>query len=343
MKKLLLYCLVAMIVAIVSNRIFARYGMHEQALFLRAAEASDQWEQQLRKEHDHIYVLASGSSGRFGINPQIMLDEHDIPLVVASGVAGFGFCPNVALGWKHLKKGDTLLLAFEGGLLTSEKSTTCPNAGLNQAASRLGIHMFDDDIIPFNYDHLRRSIQLESTSVYFNLFKSVFFQNRLYRYLYGTVLHDTGWLEISSLKTDRTWWCFITPPANLNENNISDTTKEYLKSLLNKAEKKGIRIIASSSPLFANPQKNYAALWQALELTRLGIPVAYLPDAGYYINNEWLGDIQGHLRGAGANHFSSLLAKSLKEQRFWTEAELIEELRVRGWNEDGSPIPNFQK
>ncbi|MFI3244711.1 MAG: hypothetical protein R3Y56_10715, partial [Akkermansia sp.] len=262
---------------------------------------------------------------------------------VASGVAGFGLCPNVALAWKYLREGDTLILAFEESLLKGDDTTTCTNAGLTQVASRLGLSMFQDGVIPFNYDHFRRSVQLESKIIYFNIFKSIFFPNNLYRYLYGTTLHETGWLEIFGLPSFQNYLGLISPPKNLTEEGISDDTKQYYQHLKQKAKEKKIRIIASQSPIYAHPKMAARSAWQALELTRMGIPVVYTPDFGYYTNHDWMGDIHVHLRSAGAKHFSSLLAKSLQEQRFWTEAELIDELHKRGWNEDGSRISDDEK
>lgn len=343
MKKLLIICSIAALLGVVTNIIYSRCGMHEQALFLDLAKVSDQWEESLRKNHSSIYVLASGSTGRFGVDPQVILDEQDIPLVVASGVAGFGLCPNTAIAWDYLQEGDTLILAFEEGLISAPNSLICTNSGLAQARSRLGFDMFKDGLIPFNYDHLRRSLMADSTLVSFDLGKSLFQRDNLYRYLVGTEINPSGWVEIAINKSQQKYPGHISVPKDLKKSGISPVIVDYYSKLQVLAKRKGVKIIASQHPYYSTAYGKEIRVYIALQLTRMGIPVIYTPNYGFHTKREWTADTQMHLNAEGTKHFSSLLAKSLKEQHFWTEEELIEELHKRGWNEDGSRIPAFKK
>ena len=82
-------------------------------------------------------------------------------------------------------------------------------------------------------------------------------------------------------------------------------------------------------------------VWVALELTRAGHPG---------LQDDWHGCLDGpqdfcntaaHLISNKAREFTHRLGNNIKAAQYWTEEELIDELRHLGWQCDGSPLPSM--
>ena len=79
-----------------------------------------------------------------------------------------------------------------------------------------------------------------------------------------------------------------------------------------------------------------------LDIVRAGYRVLKDDRLGAWPSPEKFADTSLHLSPAAARETSLLLGQLLKEHLYWTEAELVEYLRVRGWNADGTPISSAE-
>ncbi len=339
MKKLLFLIFIAATLAIATNFLINRYADANQVYFRQVGEYSEQWAKTLRKQHPSIYIICGGSSGRFSINPQQILDDYDIPLVTANGNAGFGVVANTALAWKLLQKGDTLILSHEEGLLQSQ-GNLCTSSGLHQAAQRCGFAMFKDGIIPLTSENLLTSLRGSSTSLSATFAKLFYPVAARFRYFRTTKVHPTGWAEIYSYPPHTPDDSPLPQFSHLKQTSISPSVKAHYQQVLMAADKRGIRVIAHLSTSYKKHDYSLRYIWFMLELTRMGIPVVYIPDFNTMPDRSYVSDQNSHLNAKGSRVTSANLGKSLQEQHFWTEEELIHQLRLRGWNADGSQMNN---
>ncbi len=335
MKKLSLLCFCAILLGFVAVFAIKRYVEPNQVYFREIGEICQKWEAKLRLQHPNIYVVCGGSSGRFGINPQILLDEFDIPLVAANGHAGFGVPANTSIAWSYLKQGDTLVLSYEDGITRGEFER-CPNSGLYQALQVRGLNMFQDGIIPLNLDHLSRALRGDSQSLAKTLGQCFYPVEERFRYFRLAQTHKSGWV---SVRRDEIFFASLFKhkrPESLRLYSLSHGAKDYFQKLLNLANQQGIKLIYYPPSVYAPPEEEAIRAWFYLELTRMGIPVLKVPNFNIHQRFEFTADTNLHLNAEGASYFTRCMGEALKEQRFWTEQELINELIMNGWNEDGS-------
>lgn len=337
MRKLLFLIFTAMALAFAANYIICRYCAPDQVYFRQLGEVSEQWAQTLRKQHPSIYVTCGGSSGRFSINPQQILDEYDIPLVTANGNAGFGVIANTALAWNLLEKGDTLILSHEEGLRQAQ-APLATTSGLQQSLQRCGFAMFKDDIIPLTPANLLMTLRGSSTFLSTTCAKSFYPVRERYRYFRTAHVHPSGWAEIFAYPSETLDDSPLPSFTHLNQSSISTAVKEHYQHVLEVAKKRGIHVIAHQSTSYKKHDYRLRYIWTTLELTRMGIPVVKIPDFNLMPDRSYVADQNSHLNAKGSRLTSANLGQSLKDQSFWTEEELVHELKLRGWNGDGSKM-----
>lgn len=334
--------MLAILLAVLANLLIQRYVEPNQVYFRQVSEVVDRWEAKMRESHQNLHVVCGGSSGRFGINAQILLDEYDLPVVVANGNAGFGFEPSIALAWKFIRPGDTLILSNEDASLYLSDGD-CTSSGLQQAVQRLGVSMFKDDMIPFTWKNFSTSLRGDAASISMAFAKLFFPMKKRYRYFGTAHIHPCSWGEIYSY-SDKTFDARYQPkPSSLRCYNLTPYVDRYLRELLEKAKSKNVHVIYHQTAQFNPVIYSDRRAWLALQLTRLGIPVIKVPQFNLYSERSLFADTAGHMNKVGASIGTRQLGISLENQIFWKEDELLQILRNQGWTGEGAPISHMME
>lgn len=335
MKRLLTIIGCAILLALVCIQLYSRYIDADTQFFLRVAEASDGWAEQIHADERPVYVLAGGSEARSGVDPQIMLDEFGIPLVNAAGGAGHGLQANAAAAFKYLKPGDTLVLS----ILSTEDVNVPPSAnGVKINVYRQGLSAFAFGMIEPSLETAGKLLSSDVRAMFVLLTRYFGRSGRLYKYNEQTVIHPSGWMEIQYREMDkykpsapRESEC---PPPLANGSMFMQT----LQRLREQCQSRDIRFM-TTIPVECTPESlrpRYAM--KALCITRLGIPVLKDERLGCLPVPSNFADTPAHLNPEAAAVNTRMLGTLLQNNTTWTEKELVDILSSMGWNDEGTPI-----
>ena len=189
MKRYLLMALLGAALALTTIILFERGST--SLLYLNMA---DDWGSQLRQTHKNCIIMTGDSSGRLGVDGELLLREYDIPLINTNINAGNGHQANAEIAFDYLQSGDTLLLCC-GLPLYQEEYLEPTTQALKLLRGRLGWRVLDMRFIPFKLSHLRHWLMGDS------LAQGTYVQRLLMPKLleggdkYST-LHPSGWREM---------------------------------------------------------------------------------------------------------------------------------------------------
>lgn len=343
MKRLLAIIGCAILLALVCIQLYSRFVDPDMKFFLRTAEASDAWAEQIHTEERPVFVLAGGSEARSGVDPQIMLDEFGIPLVNAAGGAGHGLQANAAAAFKYLKPGDTLVLS----ILSTEDVNVPPSAnGVKINVYRQGLSVFDSGMIEPGPVTAGKLLSSDVRAMFVLLTRYFGRSGRLYKYNEQTVIHSSGWMEIQYREMDK--YKPVAPRETeclpfLANDSVFMQTLQRLRDL---CQSRDIRFLVTI-PVGCNHESlrpRYAM--KALCITRLGIPVLKDERLGCLPVPTDFADTSAHLNPKAARENTRMLGNLLQNNTIWTEKQLVDILSSMGWNDDGTPItkqPQFNK
>lgn len=334
MKRLLAIIGCSILLAMVCIQLYSRFVDPDTQFFLRTAEASDVWAEQIHAAERPIYVLSGGSEARSGVDPQIMLDEFGIPLVNAAGGAGHGLQANAAAAFKYLKPGDTLVLS----ILSTEDVNVPPSAnGVKINVYRQGLSAFDSGMIEPGLGNAGKLLSSDVRAVFVLLTRYFGRSGRLYKYNEQTVIHPSGWMEIQYREMDK--YKPVAPRGSECQPPLANDSvfMQTLQRLRDLCQSRDIRFLVTI-PVGCNPESlrpRYAM--KALCITRLGIPVLKDERLGCLPVPTDFADMSAHLNAKGAAENTRLMANLLQNNIYWTEKELEETLHAMGRNADGTP------
>ncbi len=343
LKRLLILCLIALGLGIGTNVCFVLYLNPDFNFFEKLAKTSVAWEQKLRPHHPHVYVLAGGSSGRAGIDPQILLDEYQIPLVNAAMGAGYGLDANVALTRKHLRANDTLILNIEPGLLIGKKAVTTELMGVRMLFHQDPRGFYQTPLINWTSETYLAPFLGNSRELASYITKRLTRpKDELFAYDTESRILPSGRMDvITTVSWHPTAYTSETAPS-LSKYDLAAAATQSYKRIQEMAKAQNVQVIAMIPRQYAHESFRAHTLWLALQLTRLGLPVIHDPLVGVITSTALLADTAQHLNTQGAVEHSRQLGESLQKQRFWSEQELIDELRKRGFDAQGmkaNPAP----
>lgn len=337
MKKLIISALCALVLG-ASTVLYFNASINPDVLFFKElAEKSDSWAEKLRQNGKPCYITAGGSTGRSGINPQILHDQYAINLINSNGNAGYGMITNIQCAFHYAKPGDTLILTLEQ--YYAHSFTNTPSNGPQYGFSRLGINYFDPLLTPFNAASIIGIIRGDSYNISVYTAKRLFSPDNLYHYRTHSIIHPTGWMEIT-----------IHLPAMLNQYPLQPDYKleplcqnaeeqQIYANILLRAKQKQVKLIAVIPREYSHPSLRLLNAWVSLELVRLGVPVIKDPLLASEQIKENFSDRTRHYNKQGAISFSHFLGQALQEQSFWSKEELIAILREFGRDAEGKIIP----
>lgn len=336
MKRLLIFILIGLISGLLFVLYFDYYLKPDNKFFVAAANKGDSWTQKLRAEStEPCYVITGGSEIRMGINPAIILQDSGTRLLNAAGQAGFGYRCNIVHALNYLQPGDTLIINVRSTVFDHHK--TIPN-GLKYCWQRMGTKTFSSDLIPPTIDNIAKLLQGSSAEISLFIIKMLATPDSIYKYDSQTIIHETGWIE-NQYKTQ-----LPKPPVangDLSEAlSISVETKEFLNTVKKECDKRGAKLCTYFYAAYADQSYYPHAVATALTLTRHGIPVVRDEVMGLDSSEDSFADTPLHLSPEGSRTHSIRLGRILSsEQKFWTEAELVDKLHSMGYNDSGVKLP----
>lgn len=288
----------------------------EVRFFTQLSAVQDAWSQKMGREHSRKVVVYGGSSCTFSINGEQMLRDYNLPTVNRGLVAGLGVKILTLHAIEDLKKGDTLIVAIEPGLLTEPLETTSvavqfsyaeghPNWAVRPAlglpgASRGATLM---DLRPGSYHALTLIGKLVSG-------------RSLYRYNVADA-SPSGW-AVTSVRLP-----FRGPPAH--GPHLSDDARRFLPALRDWCKERDIRLAYSLAWAYCPAEKlaefrksNADILHRIAEF----IPVLKEPQLGADTNANHFADTNWHLNEEGSRLRTDELGRTVKQWELWSPEAL---------------------
>ena len=334
MKRLLLIIGCAALLALACIQLYSRFIDRDMQFFLKVAEASDGWAEQLHAAERPVYVLAGGSEARSGVDPQIMLDEFGIPLINAAEGAGHGLQANIVLAFKYLQHGDILVLSIVN---TADENIPPSAGGVKMAVWRMGTAAFDSGIIEPDIVNAGKFLSSDMRNMFTLLTRYFTRSGRLYKYDEHTIVHSSGWMEVRYQEMDKFAPTKLPPGTKLPILNETSQIMKTLRKLQDHCQENNISLIVSI-PVGCNDAGMRAAYaFQALGITRLGIPVLRDERLGCLPVPTDFADTPAHLNAKAAAENTRILGRLIKEKQYWTEQELLDTLQGMGYRADGTP------
>ena len=117
---------------------------------------------------------------------------------------------------------------------------------------------------------------------------------------------------------------------------INETLRNFLMQLKAACEAKGARLCIYMSPerLFTSCVVPSALV--AYQYIKLGIPVLKDPTFGCEADMQYISDRPNHLSPEGTRKYSRIYAEAIRNNAYWTVAELEALLSSYGYTLDGS-------
>ena len=333
MKRLMLFILLGLIAGGLFTFFYDGTLDPGANYFSRAAEKTDSWEASLRAESDApCYVFAGGSEVRMCVDPQIMKEEFGVRVINAGGMAGYGVRCNAALGVDYLRPGDTLMLALRSIVLGEDDGMT--TSGLKFCYRRLGWRMFDSGLISADASKLKQIFVGRAGDLSMYIAKNLFRPDDVYKYDTNTKLHESGWCE-NFYREEFMHMNYFHISSNVKV-EINETLRNFLMQLKAACEAKGARLCIYMSPerLFTSCVVPSALV--AYQYMKLGIPVLKDPTFGCESDMQYISDRPNHLSPEGTRKYSRIYAEAIRNNAYWTVAELEALLSSYGYTLDGS-------
>ncbi len=336
MKRLLLFLALGFVAGVAANLLLSRYCLPDFVVFREVAEASDAWAEQLRQQGRSCTVLAGGSEIRTGVDPAVMLEEFDLPVINAAENAGFGMRCNLVAALPYLRAGDTLVLSAINANGLDGGTTT---AGLKFCFMRQGFATFSTGIVPLDADNVS-SIMLGDVGPLASYVTRRLCQSyeKSYRYYSQTIIHPSGWMEVQHRRMGK---------AKLQEKQLTEADMAFYavgsaalegyRDVQALCRRMGVDFVVHIPVAFTSAAKRPCMAYQALQLTRVGIPVLRDERLGAVSDNSYFADTDLHPTDEGTKANSRILAGLIKDRRVWTEEELLDIIRSVWWQGTAPP------
>ena len=336
MRRLLLIIISALACAL-SFSLYYKYKVDPGLVyFWRCADAAEEWADVLRKSPDGCYLFGGGSEIRAGIDPEVMLKEQGLRCINMAVAAGNGNGANARIALEHLRAGDTMVFSLMPGYVG-----TWTSGGVVSAFRFCGFGIFDEGFAPLTADNLMQLIRPEMAVMCAHAGKKLFRPGLIFKYDKNTIIHPSGWMEVlwdemQQVKELRPF-CYESLSSRVTPESLS-----FLKLLKEECGRRGADFILIFPVGLNHDSMRCIVARDLLDIVRAGYRVLKDDRLGAWPHPEKFADTSLHLSPAAARENSLLLGQLLKEHLYWTEAELVEYLRVRGWNADGTPISSAE-
>ncbi len=329
MKRLLLCISIGFITAIFLAQSY-NWFVHPEISYYRNADAiTSTYEKTVRATDNSCYVLAGGSETRAGFIPSVMHEESGISVINTATAAGFGLEANLALAINHLQAGDTLVLSL---ISVQQNNVIANDSGIKLLAQLYGAKAYQHNILPLTLRNVRTIFSSDAGSMMAYILRKY---SRGYAYIYEkeASIHPDGWMEIH-----REGMQNFKPHATIAPDiELTPDCTDLLRRTMRACRTAHADFLVMLPVGFNNEYETKRRLMHALQLTRMGIPVLRDERLGIEVDNSLYADTIYHLNAKGATQNSRIIARLLKEKSYWTEQELLEQMKARGFTADGTP------
>jgi hypothetical protein len=122
--RLSLLLLTTAIVAWSAGAMYTWFADPEMKFWAAAAKQKLDWVEKMREKHGYVIGVVGGSTTMFGIDAEYIEREHGLPITNLGLHVGMGPAALIGIGLSSLRRGDTLVLSLEPGILTEEYAET---------------------------------------------------------------------------------------------------------------------------------------------------------------------------------------------------------------------------
>lgn len=338
MKKILFCCLFAWLCAGVCCYLFEAYINPETNFFLRTASASDSWAKNKASElpDEPRYIFTGGSEVRSGISPELMLREFGLLAINNGGMAGYRLPALCSTAASYMRPGDFLVLSCPN----ERGHCECNMHGMKYAWFRCGADIFRFGLFSPTLSHLLGLWRGESGVLCMYVAKKVLRPDLLYKYDAHTVIHPDGWMDIRYKMADASELSPI--PATISSLSqlvpVASSYMEFLPTVKRACAERKVKIVLYLPTRFSHESYRVANAWLALKLTQSGCRVLKDERLGCDADLSHYSDTSMHLATEGMIIQNRILAKSLQQENYWSEEELIAYLEKYGWGADGERL-----
>ncbi len=285
-------------------------------LIVQGEAIKNAWAEKMDHEHGSKIAAIGGSSCAFSVDGEMMLKKYNLPVVNYGRDGGLGAVMMTEATLPHLRRGDTLIVGFEFGLLDEHPEYSalslqfCVEAGHPEWAlepilgtGKVGKFELAAALRPGGY-HL------------FTMLGKVISHRDMFRYKlsdYGA----SGWMQTAVRRP-------MNGPAGMGS-VISPDWVGYLRHLREWCQNHGVRAAYSLPWLYAPPEmaaeqraRNARLLRQIEEI----FPVLKDPHLGVDTNAGDYADMQAHLTATAAESRSEELAQAIVHWDVWKTNEM---------------------
>lgn len=128
LPRLVLQLLITALAAWFAGALYTWSADPEMKFWTAVARQKLDWVEKMREKHGYVIGVVGGSTTTFGIDAAHIEREHGLPVANLGLHAGMGPEACVGFGFAALKKGDTLILSLEPGMLADDITRVTPLA-----------------------------------------------------------------------------------------------------------------------------------------------------------------------------------------------------------------------
>jgi hypothetical protein len=266
-------------------------------------------------EHGSKIVFVGGSSTGFSVDSQLMLSNYNLPVVNYGTDAGVGAVTLTESTLPNLRRGDTLIVDFQFGMLEGSMENEslslqfCLAMGHPEWASNPAL-----GIGKASRFELAASLRPGGYHL-FTMLGKVVQRREMFRYKLSDY-SPGGWIQTSVRNP-------MTGPADMG--SLSPDAIAFLHRLHDWCEQHGVRSAFTLPRLYSPPElasKSRALNARHLRQVQDIFPVLKDPWLGVDTNAIDFGDMEAHLTATAADVRSHQLAQSIVHWDIWTTNEL---------------------
>jgi len=227
------------LVAWSAGAMYTWFADPEMKFWAAAAKQKLDWVEKMREKHGYVIGVVGGSTTMFGIDAEYIEREHGLPVANLGLHVGMGPAALIGIGLSSLRKGDTLVLSLEPGILTEEYAETSKlgsklslilgNPGmltLGEHGGNLPVVKTLSDLSPGGYHVM-------------TMLGKLIMRMPLYRYSIENM--RPGGLQITEERRDFTTSMDFSNPSEMK--NISEQGSEILNAVVAVAKARGIDVV----------------------------------------------------------------------------------------------------
>jgi hypothetical protein len=211
----------------------------EISYWAAASELKLDWVEEMRRTHGYVIGVVGGSTTTFGIDAKHMHDEYNLPVANLGLHAGMGPDACVGLGFIALKRGDTLIVSLEPGMLTKDDSVASTRLG-----SKLALRLQKPELIRWRngspYSLASTPAQLQPGGYHFmTMLGKLALSKPLYRYRIDN-MRPSGLQTTTERRPVATSNTFEPPES---EYVLSPAARTFLQAVREEAYQRGINLV----------------------------------------------------------------------------------------------------